>query len=73
VPEFGGAHNVTPAYVSFGRKKAILRERKKIKKETIPFRDHAVDNPAGPMPRQNTTSKTSRIINIANEPEPPPF
>jgi hypothetical protein len=49
-------NNVTPADVYFGRDKAILREREKIKKRTTT-----------PL----ATSKTSRIINHTNEPEPP--
>jgi len=50
--------NVTPADVYFSRDKAILREREK---------DQETDNPTTPL----ATSKTSRIINHTNEPEPP--
>ena len=48
-------NNVTPADFYFGRDKAILREREKIKKQTTPL----------------ATSKTSRIINHTDETEPP--
>ena len=51
-------NNVTPADVYFGRDKAIIRQREKIKKLTIPKPPLA-------------TSKTGGIINHANEPEPP--
>ena len=48
-------NNVTPADFYFGRDKAILREREKIKKQTTPL----------------ATLKTSRIINHTDEKEPP--
>jgi len=64
-------NNVTPADVYFGRDKATIRERKKIKKLTIPLSCIAAQYPAGQRKTPLATSKTSCIINHTNEPEPP--